>query len=1105
MKKKLFFKIFVFAVIAAFATVTSCKDYDDDINKLNTELNAIKSELVKNSDLQALKTELEGKITALQTELNALKNSAITQEQLDDAMETVVKLETYNTFKTWVESEITTLKADVAKAATKEELDALKVLLQGKISEVKTDLAAHIANFEALQAIVNGHSTAIEGLETQLADQLALIEANEAAIVEVKADLQNKYNELTGEINALKTRMTSLEGDVAQLQEDLSALDGKVERYKEELDKEIAIIKDRLDDLNELIINVYRSLDNRVYTLTYIPDYTSNDGTPQIVVRGITEWKYNKPANEGYYTPGWEDSDWNENWSVLQKGKIYKGITILRYNVSPSNVKLSDFEIHALLHKTSLVRSADSKSAPIVLAGQATLANGVLSVPVMVEESDYDYEDGSWWWGLMSSRATSINDNDKWGSNVSVALQVKNINVEMDDDVNRYVTSTEYVKANFDLSEGRIALNEKSLKPDGTILPVGVEYDAIAAADYFSDIELWNGKSQSGGMTDVLNHTINLNDYIYGVFDDYYSDWEKMTEFGFNNHTFKFKRVYLESEGVDQTNDYVTLNETTGVIGVKPAGQEGQEVNQAAVGRTPIIEVTALVNGKVHAVGYIKIIVTDNFDNSPVEFEFNLEDYVLGCNSTYKLTDVDIAEIDFDQVFNHSRIQLGKDAFFTEYKQGNLTAAQVIKVTSPTPAAATVGIDDTKHVWFQYAIDPQTQSVDLYNYLEGNISNDAPVGTYKVKTILKSNGFRPDVIITWNFKVVLPTGISLTANTIYYKNGGIIVNPTIMEQGALTSTAYEALLSNTFMHESNSFVYTGLTEACQEYLTPYFVFTEVPTGFTISNDKKSVWKGSMKAAEIVQNGAAFYLRLETIGSNPPSGPWGNHPPFSDAAKQLVGKTVKVQPRAYINGQPLNVIDLFDPFTAHFTYPLTLQFPDDAEVFDQANDGVKNSYTLNLYDPTVIKDWNGKLISVLTPEGRDLIAHYEIDFEREWIPGNWWPPVPGTTVYYSPFVLGEPQINLNPDGTIGDTYHPIPQGTGMKIEISQVEGETYTNPLYGLLNTPASITLTWDNSATGAVQNEFKVRIPVSVKHKWSPEAEPLRNYLHITVKPGNGN
>ncbi len=63
--------------------------------------------------------------------------------------------------------------------------------------------------------------------------------------------------------------------------------------------------------------------------------------------------------------------------------------------------------------------------------------------------------------------------------------------------------------------------------------------------------------------------------------------------------------------------------------------------------------------------------------------------------------------------------------------------------------------------------------------------------------------------------------------------------------------------------------------------------------------------------------AAFYLRLETIGSNPPSGPWGNHPPFSDAAKQLVGDE-KWRVRAYINGQPLNVIDLFDPPLSHIS-------------------------------------------------------------------------------------------------------------------------------------------------------------------------------------------
>jgi hypothetical protein len=186
----------------------------------------------------------------------------------------------------------------------------------------------------------------------------------------------------------------------------------------------------------------------------------------------------------------------------------------------------------------------------------------------------------------------------------------------------------------------------------------------------------------------------------------------------------------------------------------------------------------------------------------------------------------------------------------------------------------------------------------------------------------------------------------------------------------------------------------------------------------------------------------------------------------------------------------------------FRKPLTLQFPDNAVVYDQANDGVKNVYTLNLYSPTVIKDWNGKLISVLTNEGRSLIEHYEIDFTMEWHPGIWWSP--GTWELGSPFKLGKPQVNLQVDGTIGGAYRDIPMGTGMKIDIDYEEGEIYTHPNYGSMNTPATITFEWSNSSTGEVQNEFMVRIPITVKHKWSPADEPLMDYLYITVKPGNG-
>ena len=1112
MKKKLLFKLFIFAVIGAFVTVTSCKDYDDDITKLNTELSALKTDMVNKSDLNALKTELEGKITALQAEVNTLKGDLskyVTKAELDaakaDILSKTVALESYNTFKTWVEGEIDKLKADVAKAATEVELQALETLMNSKVAELRTDLAAHIANFDALKLVVDGHSTAIADIKGDLADQLALINANKDEIAAVKADLAAKYAELTAEIDALKDRVTDLESGLA-------ALDTKVEAYKDELDDKIAALSARVDGLEALLLNVYRDLDHRVYTLTFIPDFTSDDGTPQIVVRGVTEWNFHKPAGvtPDWYSPGF-DSNWDENWAVKNKGKIYKGVTILRYNVSPSNVKLTDFQVKQLVHKTSFVRNADTESAPIALAGQATLANGVLSVPVVVEANDYD----------MATFGSTSGGNYRatvgpWGNNVSVALQVENINVAMDNQEQRIVTSTEYIKCNFDLSEGRIALNEKSLKTDGTLLPVGFNDTDIAAAAYASDISLWNGKSQSGNTTDVLNHTINLNDYIYGMFDDYYGNWEKMNEFGFNAHTFKFRRVYLQNEGVNQTNDYVSLNETTGVIGVVA---DNGNVNQAAVGRTPVVEVTALVNGKVHAVGYIKIHITDSFDDSDIKFEFTLEDYVLGCNSTHKLTNVDIDAIDFDQIFNHPRIQLGKDAFFAEYKQGGLTDAQVVNsslsaiggvVNYPGSVPATVGTTNVKDVWFEWAINPATQSVNLYNYLEGNINNNAPHGTYKVVTTLKSNGYRPDVVITWNFKVTLPTNLALTPNEVFLSNGIYKLEPTVYGQtpAPKTSTPYEGLLQNAFLHSNNNFNLGAVAgdQTCANYLSPYFVFTKVPTGFRIYQNPQSpqtetgvfeVRKGGTGAGGDLaatiyyyQTGDAnplsffsdkgFYILLNEETPTTPG--VGAYPAYSQAAKDLVAAGwVEVQPRGYINNQPLNWVNLYDPFTIQITYPVKFNFADKYNLWDQGT-GAKQqveivtiptgSQIFGTFQPNiVIKDFlNNDIRFGTTIQGRTtgLINHYEIDYTTS---GTSWAP---NVV----FDVNNVTTSL-PGGQ-------LPFGMTLKVDPSSTHG----HHIYK-----------WENATGGSVQNAFEIYIPASIEHKWGT----LETLVTVVVNPGTGN
>jgi len=1097
MKKKLLFKLFIFAVIGAFVTVTSCKDYDDDISRLDADLTALKNSALVQADLTALQSQLTTSIAAVQAELNAekaklaaLQASAATKAEVDAAKAEVlaqaVKLETFNSYKEWVDGEIATLKADLANAATKAEVEALETLLFAEITQTKNELAAKIANLEAILEVVDGESGVIADIYSQLEDQLAEIEANKAAIEATQEDLQAKYDELNAAIEALKVRVTDLE-------EGLEALDAKVDAIKTATDAAIAALEDKLDAHISLIMNLFDHLDRRVTSLVFEADYSSADGTPQIVVRGLDEWI--RTVN----------SATAQTWAVKEDGTIYKGVTILKYRVNPSNANLNDFEVSQLLNKVTLVRSTSDDY--LILTDEATMEGGILSVPVLIGADVYnDYGDD-----------VQTPPHGESEHNHHVALEVKILD---DSDEDKFVAS-DYVKVNFDLETGRIALNESSEKEDGTLLPVSITYANIAAEAYDEDVVLWNGKG-FGGLADNPNFIINLNDFIYGVF----GDEMKMLDYGFDKHNFTFELVTIGTEGTDQSNNYVILDSETGELKVKPASNGG--INQAAVGRTPVILVKAIVEDKVHAVGFMKVLISDNYDNSPVEFEFDLEDYMLGCASEYSLTDVDIAEIDFDQVFNHARIQLGKDAFFAEYGQHNLEAGDVVIVSAPVGATAGIMGDATEeHVEFGYAIDPETESVNLANYFEAWVANDAPAGTYKITTTLKSNGYRPDVVITWNFEVTLPT-ITLNAITPILANGKIIVNPTILEQDGKTSTAYEALLNNAFMHQADEFIYTGLTEECEEYLTPFFVFTAAPAGYYIADNGTTLRQGSITgplAASIDTEGLKYFVRLN-VDEEPNAGSWGNYEPLSEASKGLVGKTVSVQPMGYINDAGYNVIDLYDAFNVEFTYPLELNLPQDVVVYDQANNGM-NSFSLDVFNPeTILVDWFGSELNVTTAAGRALYDHYEVGVPpvdgtvitgytfagfgqtpgavtRPGYMGYWYPNTTPTQTYSSPFDfdLDNIKCNINTEGQIVEAItYPIP--AGMELKFNAVEAAGSTTWVVGgtTVITPSVFTFQWNNGATGAIQNEFKIAVPVKVAHKWGV----LNDNLVITVKPGSG-
>ena len=68
MKKSLFLKFFLFAVLATFVTFTSCKDYDDDIEKLETGLASLKTTV----DAMQQKIESGAVITGVETTTNGI-------------------------------------------------------------------------------------------------------------------------------------------------------------------------------------------------------------------------------------------------------------------------------------------------------------------------------------------------------------------------------------------------------------------------------------------------------------------------------------------------------------------------------------------------------------------------------------------------------------------------------------------------------------------------------------------------------------------------------------------------------------------------------------------------------------------------------------------------------------------------------------------------------------------------------------------------------------------------------------------------------------------------------------------------------------------------
>ena len=258
--------------MASTATFTSCKDYDDDIDQVNTNINAVKSDL--SSKMDAVNTSISG-LTSAQSEIKGSLSAVNKQiETLSaDGAKAVAALKAE--LQKADADQKAAIEAQIAELGTKleEQIDALNVQAaqlaaqQAQIEGILAELEATKAGIEAanakldkaeaeLKAGIAANTQSIEELNKQLAEKLA--EITEA----FNAKIDTELAAVQGEIAALVTVQTNQQGSINNILVELEAISGSlagntaavetlkadIETLKQEMEEKIVASHDKIRD-----------------------------------------------------------------------------------------------------------------------------------------------------------------------------------------------------------------------------------------------------------------------------------------------------------------------------------------------------------------------------------------------------------------------------------------------------------------------------------------------------------------------------------------------------------------------------------------------------------------------------------------------------------------------------------------------------------------------------------------------------------------------------------------------------------------------------------------------------------------------------------------
>ena len=280
-KKYLSALLFGALLFASAGTFQSCKDYDDDIDNLQGQIDENEASLTEKL------AAVESSISSLQSAQSAMQAAIdAAQQAADDAAAAAAQAEA-NAIAAATE------QLESVKAELTELINQGDNALQSDIEAVNATIGTINGQIETLTAMVNKHEEAVSALQeanTQLEQSIAglneQVKANATAIGNLQAGLKAQADALTAYQESNNADVAGILTDVEELQAKIAELAGSedmgtLQNQIDEIRSACQTVSDQIDQIdgltNALFFAWYEGVTGASLTISNVADYNAQN------------------------------------------------------------------------------------------------------------------------------------------------------------------------------------------------------------------------------------------------------------------------------------------------------------------------------------------------------------------------------------------------------------------------------------------------------------------------------------------------------------------------------------------------------------------------------------------------------------------------------------------------------------------------------------------------------------------------------------------------------------------------------------------------------------------------------------------------------------